>query len=88
MLFNRPDRLAGDSIKGIDPGLLGHLHHNLFAVGQVRQNRGRGVVPVPDVVMDYLVVPAALASFDVYSDQCVREKVVAGAVAAVTVTGC
>src|SRR5690606_31357858 len=64
------------------------LHHDFFAVWQVRQNRGRGVVPVPDVVVNHLEVPLALTGFDVYSNQAVGEQVAARTVSAVAVTGC
>ena len=47
----------------------------------------RGDVPVPDVVMDQLEVPDALAGARVEADQAIGEEIVAGAVAAVEIAG-
>ena len=67
--------------------MFGHLHNDLTAVRQIRQDRSGWVVPVPDVVVDQLVVPAALAGLDVQSDQGIRKKIVTGPIAAEAIAG-
>ena len=86
-LFNRPDWFASLPIEGINIRLFGHLHNDLTAVRQIRQDRSGWVVPVPDVVVDQLVVPAALAGLDVQSDQGIRKKIVTGPIAAEAIAG-
>ena len=86
-LFDRPDGFASLPIEGINIRLFGNLHYDLSTIRQIRQDRCGWVVPVPDVVMNQLVVPAALASLDVQSHQGVRKKIVTGSVAAEAVAG-
>ena len=71
--------------------LLGDLSDDLpvdAVDGQIRQNGGRGVVPVPDVVVDRLEVPDPLPSLRVQRDEAGREEVVPRPVTAVEVSRC
>ena len=82
-----PDRLARLPVEGVDERLFGHLGDNLAAVGQVGQHRRGRVVPVPDVVVNQLIMPLALAGLDIERDHAVGEQIVAWAVGAETVAG-
>ena len=53
--LDRPDRLACFSVEGVEKGLLCGLEHARDALaidGDIHQDRRRGHVVVPDVVMD------------------------------------
>src|SRR5207245_10155563 len=63
-LLDRPHRLTGDAIEHVQPGLLGRLCDGLDRLSvddDVRENRGRRDIVVPDPVMHELVMPLALA---------------------------
>src|SRR5690606_21186466 len=67
-LDDRPYRLAGDTVESVRIGELRRLHErrDLAAIDvQVDENRWGGKVPIPDVVVDDLVVPSPLARPDV-----------------------
>ena len=90
LLRNRPDRLAGDPIEHVQhPHLrrLGDRLDRLAVDDDVHQQRRRGHVVVPDVVVHDLVVPLHLAGLQVDRDKAVRIQVVARPFAAVEVTG-
>ena len=55
---------AGGAVKGEDHSLLGYLSDDSSAVRQVREDRRGGRVPVPDVVMHMLEVPAPFTGPD------------------------
>ena len=64
--FNRPDGLAGCTIKYVGKsGLrdLGYDFHHLAVNLQIHQVRGGSNVVVPDTVMDRLKMPDSFASF-------------------------
>ena len=83
-------RAAVGAVEHIGERLLCELHDraNRLAVHrQVDEDRVRGHVVVPDVVVHELLVPDHLAGLDVEADQRVRVQVVAGTMAAVHVVG-
>ena len=87
-IFNRPDRLTGLAVEGIHKCLFCHLHDNFTAVGQISQNRGGRVIPVPDIMMNHLLVPATLTGLDVHGYQTAGKQVRTRPVTAVSVTCC
>ena len=89
-LDDRPHRLARHAIEHVRVRLLRELHDGFDAPavdGDVREDRRRGVVAIPDVVMDDLEVPDALAGARVEAHERRREQVVTEAMAAVVVAG-
>ena len=64
-----PQRLTGDAIEGVDPSLLSHLRDRWhFAAArhvEVEQHGRRGIIEVPDLVLDHLEMPFALAGASV-----------------------
>ena len=87
-LLDRPDRLAGLPIEDVEEPLLRRLRDDLarLAVLADRQQLGRlRNVPVPEVVVNELLMPDPLAGAGVDRDERVGEQVVALAIAAVEV---
>ena len=87
-IFDRPHGLPGDAVEHEGERLLRQLHDRSDSPaidGDVRQNRRRGQVVVPQVVTHELVVPHALAGLALDADERVREQVVAGTMSAVHV---
>src|SRR5262249_18219854 len=77
-LFDGPQRSARDAIEYPDESLFAYLRDciNCFSVVRnLQQFRSRGIVVVPDVVVDHLEVPQALAGPGVERKKCVGEKV-------------
>ena len=90
-LDDRPHRLARHAIEGVNPALFRRHADRLdrFSVdSDVHQNAGRGEVPIPDVVMDGLKLPVALAGVQVEAHDAVGEEVRAGPMTAVIIAGC
>ena len=70
--------------------LLGDQHHDLafYAVDhEIREDRCRRIVPVPDIVVDCLKVPHALTGFRIQADYACRKQVVAMSMATVIIAG-
>src|SRR5690606_11943670 len=82
-----PDRLAGGTVKGIDKRLLGDRHHYLATIGQIDQHRCSRKIPVPDVMVNELVVPTAFTGAHIQRHQAAGEQVGTGSVATVVVAG-
>ena len=79
-LFDRPHRAAVGPVEHVEKRRLVRLHHRADALsvhGDLAKHRRPDVVPVPQIVMDGLEVPHALARLDVECDQRIREQVVA-----------
>ena len=90
LLDNRPYRLACDSIEHIREALLRDLSDDLpwpAIDADIEEHWSRSGVPIPNVVMDELIVPDAPAGFRVETNDAVGEKIVAVPVAAVIVAG-
>ena len=90
MLLDTKHGLPGLTIQDIHvAGFSGQCQdrHRLAVDLHVQQARRRGQVEVPEVVVNGLVVPAALAGADIQRHDGVAEQVVPGAVAAVIVRG-
>ena len=88
MFFDGEERLAGDAIEEIDDALLGGLRDRVGGLAIVRygeKRRRSGEVAIPDVVMDALEMPEALAGVGVEGEQRVGEEVVAEAIATVEI---
>ena len=69
------------AIEDVEPALLGRLRDglDLSAVDRdVGEDRRARNVPVPDVVVDELVVPVALAGLQVQRDEAVGEQLSPG----------
>src|SRR5205085_2315075 len=61
---------------------------DLFPVrGDVQQNRRRGGVPVPNIVVDKLIMPDALTGFGIQANNTVGEEIVPVTMAAEVVSG-
>src|SRR5262249_35292508 len=89
-LLDRPDRPTGDAIEDIQPRLLGRLRHGLDWLSvddEVRENRRRGNVVVPDPVMHELEVPLALAGVEIERDQRLPAQSISWTMAPVVITG-
>src|SRR5262245_56653249 len=87
-LLDRPDRLARHSVKDVEEGLLGRRRHCLDATAvhvNVSKDRRRGDIVILDRMMHDLEMPLPLPGFQVYANQALAEKVVAGAVPAVEI---
>ena len=86
--FDREQRFAGFAVEKEQEtgfGRLGDGLDRLSAALDFHQRRLRGQIPVPQIVMDRLEVPAAAARAAVQREQAVAEQVFAGAVSAVIV---
>src|SRR3546814_1379906 len=55
-----PNRLASGAVEHVSHRLFGQLHHDFSAIRQICENRRGGIVPVPDIVMNQLKMPAPL----------------------------
>ena len=89
-LLDRPERLAGHAIEHVEEAGLGRLRDDVDALAVVlhgEQLRAGDEVVVPEVVMDGLEVPQALAGARVEREQAVAEQVRADAVGAVEIVG-
>src|SRR5688572_21053742 len=87
-LDDRPDRLPGLPIEDVEEPLLRRLRDDLsrLAVLTDRQQLGRlRNVPVPEIVVNELLMPDSLAGARIDRDERVGEQVVALAIAAVEV---
>ena len=79
LLFNRPDRLAGLPIEGVDDPCLRRLDHRRNGPPvhlEIHDHRDVRKVVVPLVVVDRLEVPDPLAGLDVQRDHAGSEEVV------------
>ena len=88
--FDRPDGLPGDAIQDEEEALLGRLRQRLdrpAVNGDVHQDGRARDVPVPDAVMDRLVVPLALTGREIQREDALAEEPVARPVAAVVIAG-
>jgi hypothetical protein len=88
-LLDGKEWLAGDAVEEVEEALLGGLRDGVDGLAVAvdgEQCWRRGEVAVPDVVMDALEVPEALAGVGVEGEECVGEEVVADAIGAVEVT--
>ena len=87
-LFDGPERLAGHAVEDVEQSELGGLRDDVDHLAVVLDGeelgRGGGVV-VPEIVMDELVMPEALAGAEVEREDAVAEEIGAFAVAAVHV---
>src|ERR1700761_8806843 len=86
--FDRPYGLAGYAIKHINPGLFRHLCNCLDGLavhGDVQQNGSGGIIPIPNAVMNELIMPDAFAGARVHADQAFVEQIVTGAMAAIEI---
>ena len=87
--FDRPDRLAGDTIEHEREPLLRELHDGVDGAAAVRSNRHqirrRRVVVVPQAMMHDLVVPFPCAGIRVEADEGFSEQIRAGTPPAVKV---
>src|SRR5262245_36585833 len=87
-LFDRPYGLARHAIEDVQPCLLAR-HSDCFDLPaghrDVRENRCRGHVEVPDWMVHELEVPLPLAGLQIDADQALRKEVVPWAVTAVVV---
>ena len=84
-LLDRPHGLARDAVERVDERLLRELRDGFDRPAvddEVHQDRRRRIVPVPDVVMDQLVVPDALAGLRVEAHEARAVEIVAVALAA------
>ncbi len=89
-LFNRPHRLSVRAVEGVDPALFRRLRERLDSSSvdrNVGENRRARNIPVPDAVVDELVVPDPLAGFQVERDQAFGEQVVARTMTAEEIVG-
>ena len=89
-VLDREQRRAGRAIEQKHEAVLGGLRDGVDAAAVARhrhQARRRREVAIPDVVMDRLEVPDALAGRGVEREQRVREQVVAETIGAVEVGG-
>ena len=80
LFHDRPDRRAGFAVQDIEEALLawlGQRLHDFSVVGDIAEDRGAGHVAIPDVVMDHLIMPAALAGFQFDRDDAIAEQGVA-----------
>ncbi len=87
-LFDRPDRFAGDAVEHEQESLLRRLRDDVPAAPVVSNRQELGSdrqIVVPDIVVDDLIVPEALAGPRIERDQAVREQILTGPVAAVEV---
>ena len=87
-LLERPYRLSGDPIEHVEEALLARLRDRLHGPAvhrDVGEQRRRRHVEVPDRMVDDLIVPFALAGFQVDAHQAVAEQVVARTMTAVQV---
>ena len=77
-LLDRPDRLAGRAIEDIEPALLRRLRDDLAHAAvdhDVGEDRRARQVPIPDAVMNELVVPLALAGLEIDGHEALAEQV-------------
>src|SRR2546427_2822108 len=89
-LLDRPHRLTGDAIEDVQPRLLGRLCDSLDWLSvddDVRENRGRGDIVVPDPVMHELVMPLARARSQIEGDQRLAEQSRPRTMATVVIAG-
>ena len=80
-LLDRPHRLAVRAVEHEQEAVLVRLHHRLDSAavdGDVAEHRRADVVPFPEVVMNRLEVPHALAGLRIERDERIGEQVVAG----------
>src|SRR5262249_46025526 len=87
-LFNRPDRLSAPPIEHISLALLGELLQRFGGLAvnhHVQGGGGGGKVVVPDVVVRDLVVPDALAVFEIDADDRIAKKIAAQTLTAIIV---
>src|SRR5207244_7587507 len=89
-LFDRLDRPPGHPIENIRECLLGDLGNGLDPAAihrDVHQVWRRRNVPVPDAMMNELVVPHSFAGFGVKTHQALPEKAITGPMAAIQIIG-
>ena len=87
-LLDRPHRLAGGAVEHIEEPLLRRQRHRLDRLAghrDVHQQRRRGIVVVPQLVVDQLVVPLALAGGQVHRHQAVAVQSVPRPVPAIEI---
>src|SRR5205814_3570593 len=87
-LLDRPHGLAADTIEDVQETLFGHLSErfNFRAVDRhIRKERRRADIPIPNIVMDKLIVPDALAGARVETEHAIGEEIVAQTMAAVVI---
>src|SRR5260370_25402327 len=87
-LFDGPQRLAGHAVEHPYESLLADLRHGVDGLAVVMHGeefRGGGVVVVPNVVVDELEMPEALAGAGVEREEAVAEEIGAEAVCAVEI---
>ena len=88
--LDRPDRCAGDAIEHVGKGLFRELNDRLdwpAANVDIHEDRVRGHVVIPDIVVNELPVPDDLSCFDVDAHQRIRKQVGARTIASVHVVG-
>ncbi len=88
LLFDRPDRLPRDAVEDIQPRLLARHGDDLARLpvdGDVREERRRRHVEVPDRVVHELKVPLALSGREIDAHQALGKQVGPGTFAAVVV---
>src|SRR5277367_1755765 len=89
--FDREKRLAIGTVKHVQVPLLGCLCDCLHAPAVVsyrQQSRRRRKIPIPNVMMDALEVPKALAGFGIEREQSVCEEIVACTVGSIKIEYC
>ena len=88
--FDRPQRLARHAVEDVEETRLpSHRDgvHALAVAAHLDQLRRSGVVVIPEVVMDDLIVPEPLASPRVQREQTIAEQVAPNAIGAIEVVG-
>src|SRR5262245_18692996 len=88
-LLDWPDWHSGFPIERVDERLFRHLHqcaHRPTVDVEITEDWPCRDVPVPDVVMNQLVMPDSFPRLEIESDNAVREQVVAGPVPPVDVS--
>ena len=84
------ERGAGDAIEQIDETLFGRLRYGVDFPGFAldgEQYGGARKIAIPDVVVDALKMPEALAGFGVQGDEAVGKEIVADTICAVKIEG-
>src|SRR5262245_7595030 len=89
-LLDWPHGLTGDSIEHVQPRLFVWLRYRLdrpAVDGDIGQNRRTRNIPVPEIVVNELVVPDSLAGREIEGNQAVGKEVGARPMTAVGVAG-
>src|SRR5262249_41368333 len=85
-----PNGLPGHAVKSVEDSLFGRLRHGFDHApvdSNVDEHRRAWNIEIPDAVMHQLVVPLALARFQIHRDDGFAKQAIAGPMASIFVAG-